>query len=70
MTPVILPIDEYDAIMSEWRSAEAAVESADKAAQRYHKEHGHTSDELIDELVEAMHQQFSIMERLQARVRQ
>lgn len=55
--------------MADWRAAEAATDAAAKASERYTAEHGHTSDELIEELVEAMNQQFQIMSHLQAKAR-
>ena len=67
MKVAILSPEEHNRIMAEWRSAQAATESAAKASDRYIAEHGRTSDELIEELVEAMNQQFQIMSQLQAK---
>lgn len=67
MKVAILSPDEFDLIMKEWSLAEAETNAAAKAAEKHRLEHGETSDELIDELVASMHQQFQIMARLQAK---
>lgn len=67
MKATVLSKDEYARIMSDWKAAEQATQSAAEASERYIEQHGHTSDELVEELVEAMFRQTQIMEQLKSK---